>query len=342
MAAMIFRAGVLWIFCLILLMSARIVGAFVPEGAQFAFSTFNEDSSITIYLTDFMRQLTVPLAFNVDRSLSFSPARQLVYSQQIHEDEFAIFLMAGSEGQRISPVGVRDQYPVWSPDGTRVAFISSDETFSTLYVMNADGSQRQALAHETCPHILTIPTWLPDNQHIIFRYGDAEVQTACVVDSLTGETWDFSHETDIHAMPAWSPDGRSIVFAFETPNFANIYIADIEHTRVTNVRALTDGSQHFNTTPRWSPDGRSIAFVSNRLGNRDIYVMDSDGSNVRNVSHNRVNDFNPVWSPDSTQIAFISNDGGDWGITLSAADGTSAQPLAHHSSARPILMSWLP
>ncbi len=336
------RIGLMvWGLSLTLVMVARVIGKVLPEGAQLAFSAIEPDMTITIYLYDLTRRLTVPLVFDVDRTLSFSPTRQLIFSQPTHDEEYAVFRWHDGETVQLSPDGVRDRYPAWSPDGTQVAFLSFTDELSTLTIMNADGSQRRALANEGCPNIRTIPIWLPDSQRIMFRYGDDQVQLACVIDTVSGETWDFAHDTNIPSLPAWSPDGTRIAFAIETPNFANIYSADITQNSVSNIGQLTQGTNDFNTNPRWSPDGAQIAFISNRSGNREIYVMNADGSGVRNVSQSNANDFFPLWSPDSTQLAFISNEEGDWGITMNAVDGTSSRRITYRFRARPILMVWL-
>jgi Tol biopolymer transport system component len=329
------------LLCLTLVTGARVFGALVPEGAQLAFSAIEADTTITIYLSDLTRSLTVPLVFNVDRTLSVSPTRQLIYSQQVRDETFAIFRLEGGASVQLSPDDARDQYPLWSPNGRQVAFLSSENEVSTLYVMNADGSERRALDTEACPNIVTFPIWLPDSQHIVFRYGDPQLQLTCVVHSESGEIWDFGHETEIVASPVWSPDGGHIAFSVETTNYAHIYVAEFTLNGVTNLRQITTGSD-FNTSPRWSPDGTQLAYIMNRGGNREVYVMDSDGGGAHNVSHSGVNDFFPLWSPDGTQIAFISNEGGDWGITLVNVDGTGAHPITYHFGARPIWMVWLP
>jgi len=99
-------------------------------------------------------------------------------------------------------------------------------------------------------------------------------------------------QSDYNQNPAWSPDGRSIVF--ESPDAKShknrIWIT----TTVGNhLRALGLGDD-----PQFSPDGGWIAFDSDRSGDREIYVMRRDGSDVRRVTHRPGDDYSPLWRPD--------------------------------------------
>lgn len=103
--------------------------------------------------------------------------------------------------------------------------------------------------------------------------------------------------------PAWSPDGRQIVFAHRPTvnDDSEIMVMNVDGS---NVRQLTD-NEFSDTDPDWSPDGEWIAFASNREGSYDIYVMRSDGSDVRRlVDTDGLNDLAPCWSPDGKRIGY--------------------------------------
>jgi len=77
--------------------------------------------------------------------------------------------------------------------------------------------------------------------------------------------------------PAWSPDGRKIIFVSSGtgPYNRHIYIMDSNGEN----QSLFVGSCDEDYSPRWSSDGTQIVFVSSRNGLGEIYTMNSDGSN---------------------------------------------------------------
>jgi len=118
--------------------------------------------------------------------------------------------------------------------------------------------------------------------------------------------------------PAWSPDGRTIVFVSGRDGNGEVYAMDADGSSPRNL--TQDPAQDVH--PAWSPDGRRIAFVSSRSPssrckpgpgpcwdpfNRqsEIYVMNADGSRKRNLTPDRGFDDNPTWSPDGRRIAFL-------------------------------------
>ncbi|HEX9641436.1 MAG TPA: hypothetical protein VGB13_08990 [Candidatus Krumholzibacteria bacterium] len=105
---------------------------------------------------------------------------------------------------------------------------------------------------------------------------------------------------DVQA-PAWSRDGRTIVFVSWRDGNGEVYAMDADGGGPRNL------TQHpaKDVRPAWSPDGRRIAFVSRRDGNYEVYVMNADGSGKRNLTRDRARDVFPTWSPDGRRIAFL-------------------------------------
>jgi len=105
---------------------------------------------------------------------------------------------------------------------------------------------------------------------------------------------------DVQA-PAWSRDGRTIVFVSWRDGNGEVYAMDADGSAPRN---LTQNPAK-DVRPAWSPDGRRIAFASRRDGNSEVYVMNADGSGKRNLTRSRASDDYPKWSPDGQRIAFL-------------------------------------
>jgi len=100
--------------------------------------------------------------------------------------------------------------------------------------------------------------------------------------------------------PAWSPDGRKILFESRSDGDSEIYVIHADRSGLRNLTrdALPDED------PAWSPDGRAIVFASRSHGIRDIWVMNADGTHRRRLTHDLRGARSPVWSPDGRKIAF--------------------------------------
>jgi TolB protein len=119
-------------------------------------------------------------------------------------------------------------------------------------------------------------------------------------DRLLGLIQGQKSPLDVQA-PAWSPDGRTIVFVSWRDGNGEVYAMDADGSGPRNL------TQHpaKDVRPEWSPDGRRIAFASRRDGQSEVYVMDADGSGKRNLTRDRAYDDYPTWSPDGRRIAFL-------------------------------------
>ena len=103
--------------------------------------------------------------------------------------------------------------------------------------------------------------------------------------------------------PAFSPDGRWVVFGSRRQGSVDLYRVRVDGT---GLERLT-GDDAYDDQPAVAPDGRRIAFVSSRSGNADIWLLDLETRAVRNLTSHGGGDYRPAWSPDGAWIAFTSD-----------------------------------
>ena len=228
-----------------------------------------------------------------------------------------------------------DRAPTWSPDGTRIAFMSTRDGNWEIYVMDADGSDMERLTNNTASEYY--PAWSPGSRIAFTSTRDGNFD----IYAMDADGSDVERLTNNPAedwFPAWSPDSARIAFLSTRDGNWEIYAMDADGS---DVERLTNNTGR-DWAPAWSPDGTRIAFPSSRDGNREIYVMDADGSDVERLTNHTASDDQPAWSPDGTRIAFQSSrEGRNYDIYVMDADGSDVERLTNHT-ALDLAPAWSP
>jgi TolB protein len=128
----------------------------------------------------------------------------------------------------------------------------------------------------------------------------------------------------LHIAPAWSPDGRSLVYTSWESGFQDIYVMH-PFGGGPRVRPAPGDANRHHMLAEWSPDGTRLVFeASGANGYSDVYVVNRDGAGMRNLTPNtpRWSDGAPTWAPTGQQIAFTSDRSGTNQVYTMSADGT--------------------
>ena len=253
---------------------------------------------------------------------------RIVFSNLVF-DNYEIYVMDADGGNRenVSNHPVDDDEPDWSPDGTKIAFVSNRNLgVNQIYVMDADGKNQIRLTDG--PRRKQDPDWSPDGQQIAFTVhvdleDDDHFPHIAVMDAGGQKRERFED----HAMqPSWSPDGGQIAFVSWRDGHNEIYVIGADGQGLERVTHGLLGAQ----SPSFSPDGQRIAYHSWLEEFHHIYVVGADGKNRNRLTHNQKHHFHPTWSPDGGAIAYVASDDGVLGATihLMTADGKYLKQLS--------------
>jgi Tol biopolymer transport system component len=219
-----------------------------------------------------------------------------------------------------------EAFPSLAPDGKSFVYSARSSGNSDIYLQRVGGKNPINLTRDS-PGDDTQPVFSPDGERIAFR-SDRDGGGIFFM-GATGES--ARRLTTFGYHPAWSPDGRHIVFQSAKWSHATradggqlFVIAAVEALGSSQPRVLTPGLRHAYLA-NWSPNGRRIAFFAVDGGNRDIWTVLADGGSAVQVTRDPSTDWHPVWSPDGAFLYFLSDRAGSMNLWRVAIDENSGE-----------------
>jgi TolB protein len=191
------------------------------------------------------------------KTLDFTPAfspdgKALVFSRAIEEgtDVYAFKLKDNCCLQRLTVGRFSDNLsPTYSPDGQRIAFVSTRSGLPQIYVMAPDGTDQQLFApfDYGVTGSSNAPDWSPDGQSVIFHRDVGGTLQLFVLDARTRTVRQLT-SLGRNEDPTWAPDSRHVAFVSDRSGFRQLWVIDMETGRI---RPLLP--QSGIRLPAWSP-----------------------------------------------------------------------------------------
>lgn len=222
--------------------------------------------------------------------------------------------------------------PVWSPDGQRVAFEVNGQTGSiTLFVAKVDGGKSAGVPEKmglkveqtsfggSTGTVTAAPAWSPINGALFFEGSHKGGSNRLYMYAFNGQPPYAVPENVVSgdlSWPAFSPDGRELIFVSDQTGMGDIYKLDL-----SNWKTLTQitSSDYSEMAPRIHSDGRVI-YTRKQNDAEDIFVHDGNPSDWVGGAGDQTR---PQWSGNSVVYFSSERGGAAWDVLVSSGPGTA-------------------
>jgi len=211
--------------------------------------------------------------------------------------------------------------PAWSPDGTRLAYVSFEQKKPVVYVHTLATGQRIAVANFKGSN--SAPAWSPDGRTLAVALtldGLSQIYLINAADGANARRLTTSSAIDTE--PMFSPDGTQLFFTSDRGGSPQIYRMPVAGG---DARRVTFGSS-YNVSPRVSPDGRHLAFLTRRDGRYFVGMKDLTSGN-ETVLTDSGREESPSFAPNGRWVMYTTQVGGRDILMATSTDGRVRQRL---------------
>jgi len=231
--------------------------------------------------------------------------------------------VADADGEDIQ-VALRSSEPIispsWSPDGTKIAYVSFEARKPIVYVQNLVTGKRTLIANHKGNN--SAPAWSPDGRKLALALSRDGLTQVYLADADGKGVQQLTSIDSINTEPRFSPDGRSIYFTSDRGGQPQIYRMDVDGM---NEQRVTFNAS-YNVSPRVSPDGKLLAFISRREGAFYLYTLDLTNGQELRIS-DTTKDESPSFSPNGKYIMYATESGRRGTLSVVSVDGRSRHRL---------------
>jgi len=210
--------------------------------------------------------------------------------------------------------------PSWSPDGTRLAYVSFEQKKPVVYVQSLTTGTRRAVANFWGSN--SAPAWSPDGRRlavVLTKDGGSQIY---LIGADGGEPVRITRSSAIDTEPNFSPDGQLLLFTSDRGGSPQIYGMPASGGEA---RRLTfEGT--YNVSPRFNPDGKSFTFIQRNGGRFNVAVQDLTSRQVQVLTEGSL-DESPTFAPNGRMILYATEVRGRGILAAVSSDGRVKQRL---------------
>ena len=215
--------------------------------------------------------------------------------------------------------------PKWSPDGSRIAYVSLENRKPVVYIQSLSTGARTVVANFRGSN--SSPAWAPDGRRMAVTLTKEGGSQIFLINADGSGSQRIMSSPSIDTEANFTPDGQSILFTSDRGGTPQIYRLNLATNAVE--RMTFDGS--YNVSPRATPDGKGFVFVR-RDGNRFQLAFEDYATRQVQVLTPGPNDESPSVAPNSRMILYAVDEGGRGTLAAVSIDGRVKQRLTAAAS----------
>ncbi|MBC7685380.1 MAG: Tol-Pal system protein TolB [Bdellovibrionales bacterium] len=229
--------------------------------------------------------------------------------------------IADADGEAVQ-VAVRSNEPIispsWSPDGSKVAYVSFEQRKPVIYVQDLVTGGRKVIVNEKGSN--SAPSWSPDGSRLAVALSKTGNTQVYAVNADGSGLRRLSNSNGIDTEPQFSADGQTIFFTSDRSGGPQVYKMSASGGNAQ--RVTFNGS--YNISPRLSSDGKTLAWVSQRDGGFSLYAMNLASGQELRLADGATE---PSFSPNGKYIMYATKTGGRTSLAVVSVDGRVKQRL---------------
>ena len=191
--------------------------------------------------------------------------------------------------------------PVWSPDNSRIAYVSFENGHSEIFIKHPF-SRRKTVRLPTFDGIASAPSWHPDGDKLVLTLSKKGNKDIYIYHLKTKKLKRITSHKSIDTEGSFSPDGKELVFTSNRNGKAQVYVKNLDNNKIKRISFRG----YYNVNAHFSPNGQYLVMLNADKGKYHIILFDLRNDEWIIMTDNTL-DETPYFSPNGRMIIYSTN-----------------------------------